>query len=88
MSAAAVLGSMRFVRDNADTAPCVVVWPDVVRYERMVALQVARVMEAVPPHPRRGVIVELQPKDFQQTASHFLRVATATEWPGDDHDVD
>jgi hypothetical protein len=89
MSAAtAVLGRMRFVRDNVDSASFVVVLPDAACYERMVALQIARVMEAVPPHPYRGVVVELQPRDFRQNAAHFLRVATPTQWPVDEHDVD
>ena len=87
MSAAtAVLGNLRFVRDNADRASFVVTVPDPACYERMIALQIARVMEAVPPH--RGVVVELQPRDFQQSAAHFLRVATPIAWPVDDHDID
>jgi hypothetical protein len=89
MSAAtAVLGSIRFVRDNADSASFDTVVNDTSIYERMLALQIARVMEAVPAHPHRGVVVELQPKNFQQTAAHFLRVATPAERPTDDHDVD
>jgi len=89
MSAAtAVLGNLRFVRDNADRASFVVTVPDAACYERMVALQIARVMEAVPPRPYRGVVVELQPRDFQQSAAHFLRVATPIAWPVDDHDID
>jgi hypothetical protein len=89
MSAAvAVLGNMRFVRDSADSASYVAVVLDAESYERMVALQVARVMEAVPAHAHRAVVVELQPRSFQQTAAHFLRVATPSEWPADDHDVD
>lgn len=87
-AAAAVLGRMRFIRNNADSASFVVVMPDPACYERFVALEVARVMEAVPTHAHRGVVVELQPRDFQQTAAHFLRVATQVEWPAEDHDVD
>jgi hypothetical protein len=82
MSAAAVtLGNMRFLRGDADSASCVAVLADSARYARVVALQVARVMEAVPAHANYGIVVQLEPRDFQQTATHFLRVATPVQWP-------
>jgi len=76
---------MRF--DDANSASCVSVVSDA-RYERFAALAIARAMEAVPACAYRGVVVELQPRDFRQTAAHFLRIATPVAWPTDGHDVD
>ncbi len=86
-AAAAVLGRVKFIRDNTVSVSCVTVIPDAARY-KCFALEIAHAMEAVPAHAHRGIVVELQPRDFQQTAAHFLRVATPVAWLTDEHDVD
>jgi len=37
---------------------------------------------------RRGIVVELKPRTFTETANHFRAVATRIDWPLDEADVD
>ena len=85
-SAQAVLGSVRFARGSATRASTCVTW-DAERERRIVAKAVACVAEAAP-RPVRGVVVELKPRTFTETAAHFLSVAQPVDWPLDEADID
>jgi hypothetical protein len=84
-SAAAVLGSVRFAQDRSTRASNDVAW-DTKREAIVVAAAVAQFME-VPKRPR-PTVVELTPRNFTQTATHFKSVTTKVEWPTDEHDID
>ena len=34
-----------------------------------------------------GLVTELKPRNFMETAAHFRRVTTPVEWPSDDPDI-
>jgi len=85
-SAAAVLGSVRFARSST-CASNEVTW-DAEKERRMVARVVACVAPEIAAHPRRGVVVELKPRSFTETASHFQSVAKPVAWPHDEADID
>ncbi len=40
------------------------------------------------PRATRGVIVELKPRNFTETAAHFLSISKPVEWPVDEPDID
>jgi hypothetical protein len=84
---APLLGNMKFTRDNADRASYVVVW-DEERDKRILAVSLAECMTAVPDQVTRGVVVELRPRTFTETAAHFQRVATPITWSTDEYDID
>jgi hypothetical protein len=86
-SAAAVLGNVRFVRGSSTCASHEVTW-DTERERRTVARVVACVAPEITPRPVRGVIVELKPRNFAETAAHFLSIAKPVEWPIDEADID
>jgi hypothetical protein len=80
-------GNLRF-NGSATRASFEVVW-DVERQRRMVVQAIAGVAASVSPRAAgRGVVVELKPRHFSETADHFLRVATPVEWPLDEVDID
>ena len=84
-TARAMLGSVK-VADNAVSASYEGVW-DVDRQRRLVAEAVAGVAVQLSTRSR-GVVVELKPRHFSETAEHFLRVATPIDWPTDEPDID
>jgi len=81
-----VLGSVKFLREDANTAAVCVPVPDEKLGQRMLAQMVSRFMVTKP--PREAVIVQLTPRNFSETAVHFQRVTTPFAWPTDEHDVD
>jgi hypothetical protein len=85
-SATAVLGSVRFA-GGSTRASNEVTW-DAEKERRMVARVVACVAPEIAPHSRRGIVVELKPRTFAQTASHFQSVAKPVAWPNDEADID
>lgn len=88
MSAAAVvLGRLKIARDTADAASYVSTW-DAARDERVTAVAVAAVMNTVHTRSSSAIVVELRPRHFEETACHFLRVATPVKWPVDEPDID
>lgn len=86
-SAQAVLGSVRFARGSSTRASNDVTW-DAERERRMMAKAVACVAPEFAPRATRGVIVELKPRNFAETAAHFLSIAKPVEWPADEADID
>jgi hypothetical protein len=40
------------------------------------------------PRVNRGIVVQLRPRNFAETAAHFVRVTTAVKWPSTEHDID
>jgi hypothetical protein len=40
------------------------------------------------PRANRGIVVELRPRNFAETAAHLLRVTTAVKWPSTERDID
>jgi hypothetical protein len=86
-SAAAVLGNIRFVRGSSTRASNAVSW-DAEREHHMVAKAVACVATDIAPRPARGVVVELRPRNFTETAAHFLSIAKPVQWPIDEPDID
>jgi hypothetical protein len=85
-SATAVLGSVRFA-GSSTRASNEVTW-DAEKERRIVARVVACVAPEIAPHPRRGIVVELKPRTFVETASHFQSVTKPAEWPTDEADID
>jgi hypothetical protein len=85
-SATAVLGSVRFTRSST-RASNEVTW-DAEMERRTVARAVACVAPEIAAHPRRGIVVELKPRTFAETASHFQSVARPVAWPHDEADID
>jgi hypothetical protein len=85
MSAAAVLGNLKFASGDVEKASFVGV-VDVARDDRIAAREVARVMEPVSAPESRATVVQLKPRDFEETARHILRVATPIVWPAEDAD--
>lgn len=86
-AAAPLLGSVKFTRDNADRASFVAVL-DEERDKRILAISIAKVMVAVPAQSGRGIVVELRPRNFTETAAHFQSVTTLITWSTDEYDVD
>lgn len=86
-SAQAVLGSIRFARGSATRACNCVTW-DAERGHRMMASAVAELAPECAARPPRGIVVELRPRDFSETAGHFLSIAKPVEWPIDEADID
>lgn len=86
MSSAAVLGSIRFERGKSTRASNAVTW-DAEREHHMVARAVACVAADMV-RPLRGVVVELKPRNFTETAAHFLSIARPIDWPSDEADID
>lgn len=86
-SAQAVLGSIRFVRGSSTSASNCVTW-DAERDRRMVAKAVADLAPEITSRPVRGIVVELKPRNFTETAAHFLSIAKRVEWPTDEADID
>ena len=85
-SATAAWGNIRVVRSST-SASNEVTW-DTEKERRMVAKVVACVAPEIAAHPRRGVVVELKPRTFTETASHFQSVAKRVAWPNDEADID
>jgi hypothetical protein len=87
MSSAAVLGKMNFACDNVVSASSEAVLTE--RDERVVAHAISGVVvEVTSRSDDRRAVVELTPRHFEQTAAHFLRVATPFKWPTDEADID
>lgn len=86
-SAQAVLGSVRFARGSSTRASNNVTW-DPERERRIVAKAVACVAPEIAPRPVRGIVVELKPRNFTETAAHFLSIAKPVEWSTDEADID
>ena len=81
-----VLGSVSFSRGDANAAaPCVTVTDDKLE-ERILAAVMARFMVA--PNRPQAVVVQLTPRNFTETAIHFLKVTKRVEWPTDEADID
>jgi|HubBroStandDraft_1064217.scaffolds.fasta_scaffold1599964_2 hypothetical protein len=83
---AQILGNLTFERDDADKASFVTVL-DEERDQLILAKAVARI-SAANARTARPVVVELKPRNFAETAAHFLSVVTPVEWPIDEHDID
>ncbi len=77
---------VRFAR-SVTPASCNAVL-DVERELRMVAASLGGAAVAAPVRVGRGAVVELKPRQFGETARHFLRVATSVDWPADGPDTD
>jgi len=86
-SAQAVLGSIRFARGSSTRASNCVTW-DAEGDRRAVAKAVACVAPEIAPRSVRGIVVELKPRNFTETAAHFLSIAKPVEWPTDEPDID
>ena len=86
-AAAPLLGSLKFTRDNADRASFVAVL-DEARDVRILAKSLAQVVVVASAQPTRGVVVELRPRNFTETAAHFVSVTKAVAWPTDENDID
>jgi hypothetical protein len=85
MSAPArALGSLR-IADNAVSASYEGVL-DADRESQIVERAVAKVVDVV--RPDRGIVVELKPRTFTETATHFVRATAPVEWPSEEHDID
>ncbi|MGB6596194.1 MAG: hypothetical protein WBE70_03640 [Candidatus Acidiferrum sp.] len=85
-SATATWGNILIVRSST-SASNEVTW-DTEKERRMVAKVVACVVPEIAAHTRRGVVVELKPRTFTETASHFLNIAKPVAWPHDEADID
>jgi hypothetical protein len=85
--AAPLLGSMNFTKDDADRASFVTVL-DEERDVRILAKTLSQFIFEAPSQPIRGVVVELRPRTFTETAAHFLSVTTPVTWPTDQPDID
>jgi hypothetical protein len=72
--------------ESATRASYEAVW-DVERERQIVACAVASVAPR-PSRATRGMVVELKPRQFSETAEHFLRVAMPVEWSHDEADID
>jgi hypothetical protein len=87
VAAAPLLGSVKFTRDNADRASFVAVL-DEAQDVRILAKSLAQIVIAAPTQTTRGVVVELRPRTFTETAAHFVSVTKAVAWSTDEHDID
>jgi hypothetical protein len=84
---APLLGNMKFSRGNADKASFVTVLDE----ERDVHIPAKSLSQSIfsdPVQPVRGVVVELRPRTFTETAAHFKSVTTPVTWPTDEYDID
>jgi hypothetical protein len=81
---APLLGSMKFDRDDADSASFVTTLDE----ERDVRILAKSRIFAVPAQPARCVVVELRPRTFTEIAAHFQSVTTPVTWPTDEPDID
>jgi hypothetical protein len=84
---APLLGNMKFSRDNAEKASFVAVL-DEERDEHILAKSLAQSIFTDSAQPVRGVVVELRPRTFTETAAHFKTVTTPVTWPTDEYDID
>jgi hypothetical protein len=55
------------------------------RDERVIAPAIPGVTATV---QRRGIVVELKPRTFNETAAHFASIAKSVDWPLDEPDID
>ena len=77
-----MLGSLK-IADNAVSASyeCVL---DAEHEQQIAGRAVAQVVHT----PRnRGIVVELKPRTFAETAAHFVQVTTPVGWPSE-NDID
>jgi hypothetical protein len=89
MSAAQpVLGNLRVARGCSTRASSRLIC-DESRELRMVAREVAAVAPDFAPRADRGIVVELKPRTFTETAAHFLKITKPVHWPVDNQpDID
>lgn len=81
------LGNMKFSRGDADRASFVTVL-DEERDMRILAKSLSQPIFAEPVQPSRGVVVELRPRTFTETAAHFQSVTTPVPLYTDENDID
>jgi hypothetical protein len=78
---------MKFNCGDADKASFVTVL-DEERDVHILAKTLSQSINADPVQPVRGVVVELRPRTFKETAAHFKSASTPVTWPADEFDVD
>lgn len=81
MTAVATLGSLKIRFTGGVT--CAYDRASFSRDERVFAVEVSPVRSH-----HRGFVVELRPRTFKETASHFRLVTKAVDWPQDAPDID
>jgi len=72
---------VRFVEDATPALPFGLAFEP---NEVAIAAELVRVTSS----QRRGIVVELRPRTFTETAAHFGAVAKKIDWPLDEPDVD
>jgi hypothetical protein len=86
-SAQRVLGNIRFATATVTKASSG--WSYDVAFERRIVETSVAAVASATPRASRGVVVELKPRTFSETAAHFLSIAQPVEWPVDDEaDID